>query len=102
MVYSSSGHPDQAPYIDVWIDIAADKPGYIKKCLCPNKKKILLAQPPTAPKKKPSSQAPVNLYPVLPDAPRTFLLNHPGLPLIGLPHQLGEGGEAQPLGSPHT
>ena len=26
-------HPDQIVYIDVWVDIAPDKPGYIQKCL---------------------------------------------------------------------
>ena len=26
-------HPDQIVYIDVWVDIAPDKPGYIHKCL---------------------------------------------------------------------
>ena len=26
-------HPDQMVYIDVWVDIAPDKPGYIQKCL---------------------------------------------------------------------
>ena len=26
-------HPDQIVYINVWVDIAPDKPGYIQKCL---------------------------------------------------------------------
>lgn len=38
VVYGRPGHPDQMPYIDVWIDILTDQPSWLKKCQCEEKK----------------------------------------------------------------
>ncbi|XP_039742451.1 uncharacterized protein LOC120621159 [Pteropus medius] len=32
VVYGNPGHPDQAPYINVWIDVVSDAPKYLKDC----------------------------------------------------------------------
>nr|KAF6398701.1 hypothetical protein HJG59_010228 [Molossus molossus] len=88
VIYGTPGHPDRTPYTDVWIDIATDKPNYIKKCSCPNREKIVMAQPPRKPQ-KPSAPAPSQrLYPVLPGPLEDPLTDPVGHPLIGLRHLL--------------
>ncbi|XP_039721799.1 uncharacterized protein LOC120604991 [Pteropus medius] len=32
VVYGNLGHPDQIPYIDVWIDVVSDAPKYLQNC----------------------------------------------------------------------
>lgn len=38
VVYGRPGHPDQIPYIDVWIDILTDQPSWLKRCQCAERK----------------------------------------------------------------
>lgn len=32
VIYGKPGHPDQIPYIDVWIDVVSDAPKYLQNC----------------------------------------------------------------------
>lgn len=110
-------HPDQIPYIDIWIDIIYDRPKWLQQCGCTPKKKleerqprpIFVARPPPAPKKQPP--APPVLETVEEEAPPP--------PPYAL-HKLGEGqdkarqkgslapvpdsstGDGEPLSPPHT
>ena len=75
-------HPDQFLYIDVWVDIATERPGYIRKCLRGNgggRRTLCLAAGVNqrgcerrAPSRDPSVKQPPaapRLYPVLPGQP---------------------------------
>ncbi|XP_014401619.1 PREDICTED: uncharacterized protein LOC102245440 [Myotis brandtii] len=50
VIYGRPGHPDQIPYIQVWVDILAEKPRWLKTCLSQQKQlgqrqTVLLATP---------------------------------------------------------
>ena len=106
-------HPDQIVYIDVWVDIAPDKPGYIQKCLkrsASRRRTVLLAAGREKQKKSPERSAQreqrvPKLYPPLPGPGEDMLdpLNAPPpYPRREVPHstQQEEGGTlASP---PHT
>ena len=106
-------HPNQMVYIDVWVDIATDKPGYIQKCLrrsASRGRMVLLATGRGKQKKFPEPSAPQEwrvpkFYPPPPGPGEDMLdpLNAlPPYPRREVPHstQLEEGGTlASP---PHT
>ncbi|XP_066089082.1 uncharacterized protein [Saccopteryx bilineata] len=79
-------HPDQYVYIDIWIDIATDKPGYIKRCIKANQKvkraicvsaADIKPRPPSAPP-APEKEPPKS-YLVLPDVTEDIVdpVNYP-------------------------
>ena len=108
VVYNIPGHPDQAPYIDVWIDIVSDATKYLKACQCKSDRKhspqpILMAGSKDL-KEKPPNHLPWSLYPILQalsEYPK--ILNPPPCYSPGNPFWPPVHGEAEPLQSPpHT
>ncbi|AGV92852.1 gag protein [Galidia ERV] len=107
--YSTPGHPDQVPYIDIWIDIIWDRPGYLKACGClPQKKKkgerpkILLSREANRRPKRATVRGP----PVLPSAPESppQLRRAPPPPYRAPPvsSEEEEGPDSTVLSPPHT
>lgn len=56
------GHPDQFPYIDRWLELTQDPPGWLKMCVQTSGLKLMLATPTPRAKK-------VSAPPVLPPVP---------------------------------
>lgn len=104
VVYVNPGHPDQAPYINVWIDIVFDAPKYLKDCqsksdsLVSGSHIVLLAEPKSTPAPQKSLES------VLQAPPEDLeILNPPPYYSPGNPFRSPDSREAAPLQSPpHT
>ncbi|XP_039723127.1 uncharacterized protein LOC120606070 isoform X2 [Pteropus medius] len=90
IVYGNPGHPDQAPYLDVWIDIMSDAPKYLKTCQ--STVSSIMAAVPTSPPQKP----PVLLAP--PEDPPELAIPPP----YPRPNVSGFGAHGELSSPPHT
>nr|KAF6456980.1 hypothetical protein HJG63_011604 [Rousettus aegyptiacus] len=107
IICGNSGHPDQAPYIDVWIDIVSDAPKYLKDCRSGKESKTtpksVLFSTPKEPKEKPSRQRSNPLDPVLQAPPEDPEITDPPPYAPYDPVLSPSNREAKPLLSPpHT
>ncbi|XP_039738262.1 RE1-silencing transcription factor-like [Pteropus medius] len=110
VVYGNPGYPDQAPYIDVWIDIVFDAPKYLKNCQSKSDSPVADSLPVpashtvllTEPRSTPTPQKP--LEPILQSPPEDpEILNPHPYCSPGNPFRPPDSREAAPLQSlPHT
>lgn len=110
-------HPDQMIYIDVWVDIATDRPGYIRRCQSNRQRRRRAICVATAPRQMPRAPAEkgrqpqgnraggggTKLYPVLPEIPEDPLLAPSAPPPYHQPLPDSSSGEMREIRSPpHT
>lgn len=104
VVYGNPGHPDQIPYIQIWSDILADNPQWLRRCKKTAKPQAVLV---SKVKGQGKEQEGRKLYPVLPGQGEDPLLEEPPPYVTAQPRgaghaEAGAQGPLSPVSPPHT